>query len=155
MTSEERDSHSSWSRGSSYGWALLIAIPVALGGIWLGMPWSRGDAGSGVMSIKTKAPALASETRAGNDQIAAPAPASFSASPEVLAALRLPAGSVFRGTASYDADDGVVCGEVSSSQGDRSFRRFVYIASARTGFVDDGGQIFRQINATSCVMRRG
>lgn len=135
-------------------WLLLIVGVVALGGIWLATSPDHEDSAPGLVTIDAEAPALVGAPQSGDGKAAAvPTPAPFAVTPEVLAALRLPSGSVFRATITPDADDGVTCGEVSSSQGDRRFRRFVYIASAKAGFIDDGGAIFRQISATSCTKR--
>lgn len=77
----------------------------------------------------------------------------FVATPDAVAALRLTPAAVFRATQGYDADDGVTCGEVASSADDKNYRRFVYIESAKAGFVDDGGPAFARIAATACRTR--
>lgn len=141
-------------RKPGYRWALLIAGLAALAAIWIAFTPADKNAPSGVVNIQAKAPTPGPAAVAPEVAIpAVPTPAPFAPTPEVLAALKLPAGSTFRAMITPDADDGVTCGEVSSSQGDRRFRRFVYIASAKAGFVDDGGPVFRQISATSCNKR--
>jgi hypothetical protein len=132
---------------------VLMTALVALAGTWWAVFPAADDEPSGAVRVKAEAPTVAAASATHSPMAARPATPPFSASPEILAALSLPAGSVFRGVTTLDVDDGVTCGEVSSSQGDRSFRRFVYIASARSGFVDDGGPVFRQISATSCTQR--
>lgn len=74
----------------------------------------------------------------------------FLPTPDILSALSLPAEAVFRDVVRVDKGDAVICGTVGRSQADNNFRRFVYIGSAKTGFVDDGGKLFAQINAASC-----
>lgn len=131
-------------------WLLLIAVLAASGGIWL-MTTAKQEEPAPV--LVTIAAQTTSSRPGGKQPSSVPKSAPSPASTEVLAALHLPADSVFRGTVTSDSDDGVTCGEVASSQDARGFRRFVYIASAKTGFVDDGGQVFRRISATSCAAR--
>jgi hypothetical protein len=81
-------------------------------------------------------------------------PVELKVTPDVLQALKLPPTAVFRDTTLKDADDRVICGEVARSPGDRTFRRFVYIAESKAGFVDDGGAAFAQIDAATCAVGR-
>lgn len=131
-------------------WLLLIGVLAASGVIWLTTNARQDEPAPFLVAIAEQP----TSSRPGGKQPASVAEsAPIPASSEVLAALHLPADSVFRGTVTSDSDDGVICGEVASTQDARGFRRFVYIASAKTGFVDDGGQVFRRISATSCAAR--
>lgn len=117
------------------------------------------ESSQGVVVVKHEKPAVVQPTAG-----IAPTPASattplaepdtpFVATPEILKALSLPSQAVFRKTALADRSDGVICGEVSKSPRDSNFKRFVYIGSAKSGFIDDGGTVFKQISATSCTSR--
>lgn len=131
-------------------WLMLIAVLAASGGIWLMTTAKNEESAPFLVTIA----AQPTNSRPGGEQPSSiPKSVPFPASTEVLAALHLPADSVLRGGVTSDSDDGVTCGEVASSQDARGFRRFVYIASAKTGFVDDGSQDFRRISATACAAR--
>lgn len=141
-------------------WAIgAVAIVILTAIAWL---WVKADADpqppQGVVVVKQDRP-VAAQPAAGPVPIAGPTPpvadtsAPFVATPEILKALALPAEAVFRETALVDKSDAVTCGEVSRSPRDDSFRRFVYIGSAKSGFVDDGGPVFKQISAASCKPR--